>query len=357
MWFALIGIVLLLALGGLLMKDYDRKWKDYQRQFAAIEVEKTRVKLDAANIELDANTEYTDLVEKIKKVKAGYMTKCGDLNQVNTQISKLKTESEIIDQNYRASKTNFDVAKFNYEDAIGHHKKGSKTLKQTYLTLEKETNSLKIAQENSNTQLDAKEKVIADCALELKGLEKKKRKLTSQLDLIQKKLEKTDPSAMSFANQIAHMIRDLPILDLSTPNEKIEQVVLKDITNNLIFAQVPKVERCITCHLGTTNPDFENEPQPFRTHPNLELFLSNDSPHPVEEFGCTVCHGGRERGTSFNSTAHTPANHTQEEEWKEKYGWEEMHHWENPMLPSTYFESGCFKCHTGKGSIMAPSAL
>jgi cytochrome c2 len=49
------------------------------------------------------------------------------------------------------------------------------------------------------------------------------------------------------------------------------------------------VDRCQTCHQGIFWPGFESAPQPFTTHPNLELFRD----HPVEEYGCTVCHGGQ----------------------------------------------------------------
>jgi len=50
-----------------------------------------------------------------------------------------------------------------------------------------------------------------------------------------------------------------------------------------------RVDRCITCHQGITWPGLENAPQPYTTHPRLSLFKS----HPVEDYGCTICHGGQ----------------------------------------------------------------
>ncbi len=54
-------------------------------------------------------------------------------------------------------------------------------------------------------------------------------------------------------------------------------------------AQLRRADRCTTCHMGVSWKGFENAPQPFRTHPKKPL-----EHHPIERFGCTVCHGGQE---------------------------------------------------------------
>lgn len=153
------------------------------------------------------------------------------------------------------------------------------------------------------------------------------------------------------------MVRDLPVIDLANPNYKIEQIVLKDITDDVNFMDVPKVDRCITCHLGINNPDYSTADQPYRTHPNLELYLGRESAHPMEEFGCTVCHGGRGRGTDFTSSVHTPSSKDQAKEWKEKYDWHEMHHWDKPMLPQQYVQASCFKCHSDQVEVKGAEKL
>jgi len=98
-------------------------------------------------------------------------------------------------------------------------------------------------------------------------------------------------------------------------------------------------------------------PQPFKTHPNLEMYVGRDSPHEIEKFGCTTCHGGRGRGTDFTSAVHTPSSEHQAEEWEKEHGWEKLHHWETPMLPMTNVEAGCFKCHSGQASIKGAEKL
>ncbi len=75
------------------------------------------------------------------------------------------------------------------------------------------------------------------------------------------------------------------------------------------------------------------------------LYLDPNGPHPINAFGCTICHGGQGSGTDFTFASHTPANLEEEEHWKKAYGWQEIHHWDYPMLPQRFVESSCVKCH------------
>lgn len=74
-------------------------------------------------------------------------------------------------------------------------------------------------------------------------------------------------------------------------------------------------DRCISCHQGVNWVGLEDAPQPYRTHPPGPL-----EHHPVEKFGCTLCHGGQ------GAAAELPAAH----------GW--VAHWEDPLLDSELAE-------------------
>jgi cytochrome c2 len=90
---------------------------------------------------------------------------------------------------------------------------------------------------------------------------------------------------------------------------------------------------------------------PYTTHPRLDLFLSDSSPHPEKVFGCTVCHDGQGSGTSFPWTSHTPNDVDQQAEWIRDLGWFDNHHWIFPMKPQRFLESNCLKCHFDKGAL------
>lgn len=49
-----------------------------------------------------------------------------------------------------------------------------------------------------------------------------------------------------------------------------------------------RADRCITCHQAVSWAGLEHADEPWRTHRKDVL-----AAHPVERFGCTVCHGGQ----------------------------------------------------------------
>ncbi len=83
----------------------------------------------------------------------------------------------------------------------------------------------------------------------------------------------------------------------------------------------------------------------YCAHPRLDLFADSNSPHPVEKFGCTICHAGQGSATDFVLASHTPNDVAQEKEWKKERGWESSHFWDYPMQPNRFIESSCLKCH------------
>jgi cytochrome c551/c552 len=86
-------------------------------------------------------------------------------------------------------------------------------------------------------------------------------------------------------------------------------------------------------------------PQPYSTHPRLDLFVGDSSPHPLKNFGCTICHQGQGSSTSFKWSSHSPNTPKQAHEWHDEHGWFNNHHWIFPMLPQRFEESSCLKCH------------
>jgi cytochrome c551/c552 len=86
-------------------------------------------------------------------------------------------------------------------------------------------------------------------------------------------------------------------------------------------------------------------PQPYATHPRLDLFVGDSSPHPMKNFGCTICHQGQGSATSFMWASHSPNTPKQGHEWHDNHRWFNNHHWIFPMLPERFEESSCLKCH------------
>ena len=83
-----------------------------------------------------------------------------------------------------------------------------------------------------------------------------------------------------------------------------------------------RVDRCTTCHLAIDKPQLALGEEPFTAHPGQYLQW-----HPVEKFGCTICHGGQGLAT----------------EAKAAHG--DVPHWEQPLLRGGLVQASCARCH------------
>jgi mono/diheme cytochrome c family protein len=81
------------------------------------------------------------------------------------------------------------------------------------------------------------------------------------------------------------------------------------------------VDRCTTCHQGISEASLRDSgvPQPFRAHPL--------SPHPIEDWGCVICHRGQGRATEAAEAHETTLA------------------WERPLLPIKFVQASCGTCH------------
>ena len=91
---------------------------------------------------------------------------------------------------------------------------------------------------------------------------------------------------------------------------------------------IEQVDRCQTCHMGVDRALYtaaDIDPL-YRTHPRRSELMAA---HPIEKFGCTVCHQGQGRAT--NDMAHSSIR-LEEHHGKERWHMVGDHHWEDPML-------------------------
>ncbi len=92
----------------------------------------------------------------------------------------------------------------------------------------------------------------------------------------------------------------------------------------LVLPWFDKIDRCVICHVGISDPKTKDLANPLRVHPGS--YLDNHDPN---KFGCTICHDGQGRATTYQGAI----------AFSEKYYWEE------PLLVSPYLEANCARCH------------
>jgi hypothetical protein len=86
-------------------------------------------------------------------------------------------------------------------------------------------------------------------------------------------------------------------------------------------------------------------PNPYISHPRLDLYVADASPHRMQLFACTICHEGQGSATDFKWASHTPSTTLDMQRWIEEHGWFDNPHWIYPMYSKRFAQASCLKCH------------
>src|SRR4029077_20718536 len=157
------------------------------------------------------------------------------------------------------------------------------------------------------------------------------KRITSRHDEVQASIDKLSADyklarqkVTSLKQDTLFKLRNSAILDMINPSLRVQQVQLPDHYNDVNFMRIPRVDRCQTCHMAADRKGFEKASLEelstrypalkraigngvvFETHSRLNLMVGSESPHPSNSFGCTPCHGGRDRAPSLLSAGGTP---------------------------------------------------
>lgn len=333
-WFAIASILLLIVTIWAAIQDYARPWKKYQRQHQAMATAINERKLLEANKALNKTQ-----LEKIEADIASLEAKQKEVTrEIDAKIEKLAAELYIITAEYQTQKGLLDAEHYRLEGAIARGDSKVPSMLETYNKNKKKVRRLFLKQEEAALAKEAAEKTKKDILSQQKELNDQLAALTRTREQLTKAINSTKVSLLNLA-------RNAPILDFIAPTIKVNQIILNGLYDDYFFNKVPRVDRCMTCHVNANKAGFEDFPQPFATHSKLHLIAGPDSPHPVEKVGCTTCHAGVPQSIDFKKAAHTPKDPVQAAEWKEKYGFYYDSHIKTHMVPLQYTEGKCIQCH------------
>jgi cytochrome c2 len=351
-WFAVCSVLLAVGVVWLVLDDYTREWKRVQRDFNRMEYERARQEIDAS-----LNEEQKQQLEALRAAVQEAEARLQENRQAHAQalgeLKPLEATHYRVDQEYKSAKSLLDSERYEYEEKVdqAHGAGGLEEERVALAQRERQVADLyeQLLQiERQRDEAHARERSFTE---ERTRIDKEMAALSADRSRIERKLARIEPS---FFNDY---FRNLPILDFLSPSIQVQQVVLDRMQTDINFARIPRVDRCTTCHLAIDKAGYEEMPQPYRSHPRLELFLGGNSAHPLESFGCTVCHLGRDRATSFTGAAHTPSSPEQRAEWEEKHDWRPMAHWDQPMLARSQVTASCYKCHNQQTEVRQAGAL
>jgi cbb3-type cytochrome oxidase cytochrome c subunit len=335
--FAASSLFLFLSVIWMVWNDYNREWKNTQRQFSELQLQVTQASLQKASQAIDRN-KLAELRKQEAAAQQSIKANQGKIDVIQKQLDGVNATlyRQQADQNYATATYNSDLYEFEAERADGL--KGLESFQAKVDAEAKSLNDLKLQVEQTTAQRAALQAQLGQYTGTAATIQKQIDAINADQKRLQGQVDTLEPSVVTD-------FRNAPLVDFMAPTLKIQQIILSDLVDDVNFTTTPKMDRCVTCHLAIDKKGYENYPQPFTTHPNLDEYLGSKSPHPIEKIGCTVCHEGEGQSVSFKTAYHMPSSEKEKEEWEKKYGWEEPSEWDYPMLPSNMTEASCAKCH------------
>jgi hypothetical protein len=340
-WFAGASLLLLVTTFWMVIDDWSRPWKQYQRQFRALDAERARMQLDTPEAQAVV-AEEERLRDELEAAQADLARRQGEIQEAEQELRDLRNRAFIATEAEKKAKQVYNWERWVVEEhrlatgdptAMAEHLEGFELEFAARAGVKQDADAAVVAQERRIKEMQAGVTAVEN---ELKAAGK-------GIDLTRKKLASLAPEDMP--TKVANVIRDFPGLDFIGPNLQVQKVLPPSLTFELNFTQKPRIDMCQTCHVPADREGFENEPNPFKTHPRLDLYLTAKSPHPLNDFGCTICHRGAGEALDFQRSDHRPSDADEAALWHDEYGWHKQHYWDYPMLPSGYIEASCVQCH------------
>ncbi|MFN0205544.1 MAG: c-type cytochrome [Planctomycetota bacterium] len=420
--FAISSIALLVSLVWMLFADYGREWKGWQRKGREVDIQRVNADIVAQNsisqtgkpLEEEINNKERDAREQEKRVEENDK----EYQELVKRLEKENGRVFATDQEKKFSKAKEDSIRYTVEKKRqdlqdprwGDDIMAAAVKTTEHATLEYQT-AVAVAKE-TEAQINAKLDKVNNTRKELAGMRRELDRLKTRRD--------------DLTSMIKQGVLNAPGIDFIAPTLQIRKTVLEGLFFELNFTKKKRIDMCMSCHVFIDMPGYETHtiprvegenfasqlidwklaadvaagtnkiadagtkitkeiadkiaaqkdinsvlvdlPQPLRSHPRLDLYLSAASPHPMDTNGCTVCHRGSGESVGFTTSDHTPevyhkelmnpadgevakfkknsdANEKQAHEWKEKYHWHKQHHWDFPMLPASSTEASCLQCH------------
>jgi len=353
--FAVAGLILLATSIAMVAADYIRGWKGYQARFFHWDAFRTRQDMAAARAKVSMD-EYRALEGRLRGAQTEIGRHRSSMASLQKEVDRLNAVHYRNDQIYRFTKAELDTSRYELEVALDSADAGRiRAARKKFDDLTNDLRGNQLDLQSTTAKLDAAKTKLAEATSAADETEKKIKALTAAYTLAYNKLQglKTGP---------LYVGRNAPILDLVNPSIKIQQVILPDLFNDVNFMKIPKVDRCVSCHMGADKSGFDPAalnglPEVFWSHTNPALMVAGQSPHPYADFGCTPCHGGHDRSTSFFHAAHQPSSRVEEARWEKKYDWELDEFVELPITPLKYAQSGCYRCHAREVNFPAAPRL
>jgi mono/diheme cytochrome c family protein len=314
--FFILSVILVLASMYVVVDEtfVRRPWKGFQTAFYELEYHKLRREVEAKEPALQSAAQ--EIAAKRRQIE-GALASDAEYQKAREELERVKARLADVSQEQQFAKSRLDAEYYLYKKA--EHEgdaEDTKTYKARVDELEHQVGQL----EAPIAELTARRKSLQDevqgAEAPLRALDDEQRKLFAEVQRIQERMSKI-------------MTPVLGLFHVPKPPE-VKQIVIAGLNHTNFNEPLMRVERCETCHMAIDRAGFEGEPQPFATHPHRDILLAH---HPIEKFGCTVCHAGQ--GVALTvPTAHAELDL-----------FDQTPRLTEPLLTGPWIQSQCRKCH------------
>jgi cytochrome c2 len=422
-WFLLSGAAFVGCLVLMIWVDYsggelrwlglrgDREWKQYQRAF--YDIDKKRLAADAKAAEGRANEAgLTKLQEDLKKTQEQLAGKKWEEAKVQAEAEAANVTASLITRQFTMEKATRDQYRSFFEAALERNNLNEQVQEVREWKRKVEEQNKKVDELDLQKQtVDAK---LQEAQGRLQAIVGREQELAHDIKRMEDNTNLLTKRLHELSSQFIQTVVNAPLLEFAASTIKVEQIETENHRVDVNFATVPRVDRCIICHKGIDRKDptaeelawrekhkievieWSKQAQPLKNHPHMDLFVGDTSPHPASKYGCTVCHWGWDRETTFSRAGHTPdeeeihpyAFDAAKRKWlkvavnedeeahaspaapkekvvpmTQKVAWEKNHRWEHeeflmqPMRAAKYVQASCLKCHTEQTSLKGGEKL
>src|SRR5262245_16422898 len=350
--FAVSSIALVISLGWMVWHDYDREWKAYQKEFRALEIERADAAITkfGPKFEQKLAADSARIDEESKKLEESDK----ELKKLRAELTRLNGVVFDTEQRKKFAKAEADALRYKIEQER-LAKNDPRFAEAAMSAADTKFASASLAYDQALADAKRAESEIAERTKSITDARKALANERRELDLVRDKRDK-------LTSVVRQQLLNAPMLDFVKPSLEVKKVVLDDLFFPLNFTVKKRIDMCQTCHMPidtagyetreiARSPKFEKElvgrvpvadvfsgkdkiaskgtpitaaqakaiaatsniqelsvrlEQPLRSHPRLDLYLSSASPHPIDSFGCTVCHRGSGEALQFVAADHSP---------------------------------------------------
>ena len=119
-WFAIASLFLFVFTVWMIVDDYNREWRRYQRAYNRLTVEQTDLDMQAAAGLIDAEAAQQILTD-MQAAQAQIDQNAAAVADLEAQLDELNDEFYAVNQRYLFSRAQYDVERYDYEEAIANN--------------------------------------------------------------------------------------------------------------------------------------------------------------------------------------------------------------------------------------------